>query len=759
VMMVAKPLTTIAGIPTGDGTAYTADPNFNAGFGTAFDGTGKVVYKGITSPQTVTNLTTGVLYYFRIFTRKGTTWSSGVEISATPSAVSLATDYFRSVASGSWANNLIWQSSTDSSTWIPATLAPGALAAHAVVQGPDSIYLAANTTTANLTIMPLGVVNALTFTLTASVRFNLLSTATFYQGGTVISIPGIQQVLATTSNYHFNGTQSPNSVAYPEFGNLFWEPTPTISGTFQNLTATAPFNNGLVVRGNMTINLGAAFQVRFNTGATVSRTHTIDGNLNINNANSTVVLQNGSTPVVGTLNIGGNLNISAGVLSGLSPAGASGDAIINLAGNLNNTGGTIQSGTGAGAYTFNFTGNATADAGVGNSFHNVSVGAGKTVTLSNNSFNITTAKTLTLNGNMILGNNDLVIDGVITGASSTSHIITNSTGLLTRKNILPTGSALFPIAPTAATYNPITIKNNDAATLDFSARVEMGLNPPIGYPTNAVNRTWTIKPSATPSSVDVLFEYAPGEGNATFNYATPLEVGQYITSAWNVIKTGIVPTGSYQANVTSIISLAGATASPFVLANLASVLAFDGVAVNYFTGIKQNGTHKLNWKLTCGTTPNVTINLERSADTRNFVSINSINATAIRCSQPFDYTDAQPLTGMNYYRLKIVDADGKITYSNTIALINATKGFALMNIAPNPVRGNSFKLNTTSATSAKMEIVISDMQGRVVNRQTVLLTGGFNSTDINVSKLAPGTYNIYGITADDKSGLVRFVKQ
>ena len=82
-----------------------------------------------------------------------------------------------------------------------------------------------------------------------------------------------------------------------------------------------------------------------------------------------------------------------------------------------------------------------------------------------------------------------------------------------------------------------------------------------------------------------------------------------------------------------------------------------------------------------------------------------------------------------------------------------------MNIAPNPVGGNSFKLNATSAKTTKMEIVISDMQGRIVNRQTVSLIAGFNSTEINVSTLLPGTYNIYGITADEKSGLIRFVKQ
>jgi len=674
---------------------------------------------------------------------------------------SLPTDYFRSVTSGSWSNTATWQSSTNNITWTAATLVPGVLAAHVFIRSPDSVYLAANASALNVTVSSGAVLNAQGFTLTVALSFNLLGTASFYQGGNVVDVPGVLPVLDPASNYHFNGTQTPGAVTLPAFGNLIWETTPTASGTFQNLTAPFPFNNGLVVLGDMTINLKAPFEVRFNSGTLTARTHTINGNLNIISANSTVVVQGGSNPASSTLSIGGDLNITAGIFSGLSPGGASGNAVVTMAGNINNTGGTIQAGSGSGAYYFNFVGPGiiNVDAGTGNSFHNVTIGTGKIVTLTNNNFNIISGKDLALSGHIILGNNDLTIDGTISNASATAHVVTNGTGLLTIKKIFNAATIAFPVGASAGTYDPLTITNNDAAAIDFSAKVDMGITPTIPVPAKAVNRIWTIKPSATPSSVNVLFEYAIGDCNAAFNYSGNLELGQYIPSAWNVVKTGIVPSGSYQANVTNITSFAGATASPFVLGNLFSILAFDGVGINYFTGIRQNGTHKLNWEISCNGTPSVTINLERSADTRDFVSINSISATSVRCDQPFNYTDAQPSADINYYRLKIVDADGKITYSNTIALINATKGFALMNIAPNPVRGNSFKLNATSASANKMELVISDMQGRVVNRQTISLTAGFNSTDINVGGLAPGTYNIYGLTGDYKSGLIRFVKQ
>lgn len=69
------------GTPTGDGSAYTA--NLTYGNGTAL-GNGFVVYKGTGSPQTVTGLTNGTTYHFKLFTRNDLLWSSGVEVTATP---------------------------------------------------------------------------------------------------------------------------------------------------------------------------------------------------------------------------------------------------------------------------------------------------------------------------------------------------------------------------------------------------------------------------------------------------------------------------------------------------------------------------------------------------------------------------------------------------------------------------------------------------------------------------------------------------
>ena len=82
VLIVARANNPVAaGSPTGDGSTYTADSNF-AGAGSNLL-SGKVVFKGTTPPETITGLTNGVTYHFKIFTRIGTSWSSGITSSAT----------------------------------------------------------------------------------------------------------------------------------------------------------------------------------------------------------------------------------------------------------------------------------------------------------------------------------------------------------------------------------------------------------------------------------------------------------------------------------------------------------------------------------------------------------------------------------------------------------------------------------------------------------------------------------------------------
>ncbi|MFT3981819.1 MAG: T9SS type A sorting domain-containing protein [Ferruginibacter sp.] len=182
------------------------------------------------------------------------------------------------------------------------------------------------------------------------------------------------------------------------------------------------------------------------------------------------------------------------------------------------------------------------------------------------------------------------------------------------------------------------------------------------------------------------------------------------------------------------------------------------VTIEYFRGTKQNSRNVLDWKVSCTGSPSVTMVLERSSDARHFESIYTATETATRCLQPFAQNDLQPLPGINYYRLKTIDVDGKISYSNTVALLNKDKGFEIVSIAPNPVR-DAAVLNVTSAQRDIMEIVITDINGKQISKQRVSLVAGNNQVSLNLGHIAAGTYQVSGLTADGSMRTLKFVKQ
>jgi hypothetical protein len=182
------------------------------------------------------------------------------------------------------------------------------------------------------------------------------------------------------------------------------------------------------------------------------------------------------------------------------------------------------------------------------------------------------------------------------------------------------------------------------------------------------------------------------------------------------------------------------------------------IAIEYFRGTKQNSRNVLDWRVSCYGSPSVTLTLERSSDGRHFEGISSATETAARCQQPFSYSDLSPLAGINYYRLKSIDIDGTISYSNVVALLNKDKGFEIVSLAPNPVKDEAI-LSVTSAERAVMEIVVSDLNGKQISKQRLSLIAGNNQVPLNLRNVAAGTYQVTGLTADGQVRSLRFVKQ
>ncbi len=345
----------------------------------------------------------------------------------------------------------------------------------------------------------------------------------------------------------------------------------------------------------------------------------------------------------------------------------------------------------------------------------------------------------------------------------------------------------------AINWDPSAVSDNTAAKAAATVRIQVDASyftvndNSVPYGTWTMQRYWNVDLHgvAMTGPANMRFFYSTAEkttvdvqaSNFAATYAGTLEPPTWFktkTIAFAGDAAHMDEDGVYNSiGLVDVNAVPAATLNSVLYAQFNTVSTLSGgtyatgvgpntplpITLNYLQGVKQGNKNNLSWKVTCNNTPKATLTLERSIDAANFSAIYTITADAARCQQPFDYLDANPVAGKNYYRLKMTDENGKFTYSNIIVLLNEIKGFDIIAIAPNPVTTGRFKLNITSAENTKMNVVIMDMQGRVVQQQTVSMMAGYNSLDMNVVNLAAGTYNIYGTTASDRSRVMRFVKQ
>lgn len=134
----------------------------------------------------------------------------------------------------------------------------------------------------------------------------------------------------------------------------------------------------------------------------------------------------------------------------------------------------------------------------------------------------------------------------------------------------------------------------------------------------------------------------------------------------------------------------------------------------------------------------------------NWVTLKSFSWNG---EQSFRYTDDGPVNGKNNYRLKLIEASGKVTYSN-IAVIDF-KGPQSLLLFPNPAR-TLINLNSLNVNS-KTNVVITDEKGRVV--KNISWEARQNNLPIDVSALPSGVYIIKRSDLNGHEETISFVKQ
>jgi hypothetical protein len=187
------------------------------------------------------------------------------------------------------------------------------------------------------------------------------------------------------------------------------------------------------------------------------------------------------------------------------------------------------------------------------------------------------------------------------------------------------------------------------------------------------------------------------------------------------------------------------------------------VVIASFQGERRGQVHKLRWS-TNSEVNNTGFYIERSTDASTFESLTFVPTKAVNGNSSsvmeYDFNDLSPLTGNNYYRLRQVDQNGRITYSSTV-LLKAPKPNAITvyNVYPNPAKSN-LNISIAAPEAANISLAVFDLTGRMVGEQRVSVLAGNNVVPLNVSALASGTYLIKIICANGCEGATtKFMKE
>ena len=358
-------------------------------------------------------------------------------------------------------------------------------------------------------------------------------------------------------------------------------------------------------------------------------------------------------------------------------------------------------------------------------------------------------------GDLVLDGSNFVFDAdaTITGYRKERYVITNSSiaghmiKLFDATHTTFTFPVGFPIR--SYSYSPTRIT---ASSGTFYVSVQDPLqsisDESVLQEQEFVHRTWHIYADApTSAKVELQFEDLMEDGGWMSN--DPYIVTRWLGgTVWERNPEAIGdpgdladptptngPVGPFTAYVrrdltTTVVGSPTESLSYWTV----SFLSNTALPVNLisFNAIAEGATSLLSWK-TASETNSFKFAVQRSADAKVWNTIGEVAASGESSTeQHYSFTDAQPLSKGNYYRLKMIDIDEKFAYS-TIRSVTLTESETQTYTYPNPTRGNIKLSDKDLSQISSIEIV----DGSAIS---IFQTKSISKRGIDVQNLKNGNY-------------------
>ncbi len=158
-----------------------------------------------------------------------------------------------------------------------------------------------------------------------------------------------------------------------------------------------------------------------------------------------------------------------------------------------------------------------------------------------------------------------------------------------------------------------------------------------------------------------------------------------------------------------------------------------------FKAVVQQSSIKLLWS-TASEKDNHGYDIERSVDNHNWTALGFVRGNATTTEKhDYSFADETPFPGVNYYRLKQMDFNGKFEYS-PLVVVDMRASELQFDIFPNPSSTGELSARTVSKISGNALIEVYDWVGFKVYKETVQMLEGTMIYPVSMTTFPKGAY-------------------
>jgi hypothetical protein len=367
----------------------------------------------------------------------------------------------------------------------------------------------------------------------------------------------------------------------------------------------------------------------------------------------------------------------------------------------------------------------------------------------------TVSSTLTLtNGKLNIVNNNLTVNGSISGGDASSFVQTSGTGALIR-SISGNGTYTFPVGE--PTYAPITLNltsgtYSSATVAVYTKKVKIpGLN---SANTAYLDRHWSVEPSGiTSPTYGISYKYLDSALFGGPNKADLVPVKKsgtlwYKPTGTSFLDGTVAGSGHNSDVIIKELSWSGLTSFSLFGGVPSSGTGLPIELVSFTAECNEDRSRIFKWT-TATEHNNDFFTIEGSVDGKKWNTVGIIDGAG-NSTQELNYSYSYEPEGIsmatiNYYRLKQTDFDGSSVYSGIISL---SCDFDWMCYFVNPVEDKTITGAILAPIEALANIQLISSSGQIVAQENLVLKKGSNLIELSNLSLSRGAYLIRVTVAD-----------